>query len=114
MNDLEQRGLLESTVVVWMGEFGRTPKINQLRGRDHYPAAWSAVLVGGGIKGGSVVGRTSKDGSTVEERPLRVPDFLATVCHALGINPKGSNLSNTGRPITLVDKAARPIREVLA
>jgi uncharacterized protein (DUF1501 family) len=114
MNDLEQRGLLESTLVVWMGEFGRTPRINQLKGRDHYPAAWSAVLAGGGIKGGSVVGRTSKDGSTIEERPITVPDLLATICHALGIEPKGTNLSNVGRPIAIVDKAAKPVREILA
>jgi len=114
MNDLEQRGLLESTLVVWMGEFGRTPKINQLKGRDHYPAAWSAVLAGGGIKGGAVVGRTSKDGSTVEERPVTVPDLLATICHPLGIDPTSSNLSNVGRPIAIVDKAAKPVREILA
>jgi hypothetical protein len=113
MNDLDQRGLLDSTLIVWMGEFGRTPKINQLKGRDHYPAAWSAVLAGGGIKGGTVVGRTSADGSTVEERPATVPDFLATICLALGIDPTESNLSNVGRPISIVDKAARPIREVL-
>jgi uncharacterized protein (DUF1501 family) len=113
MNDLEQRGLLESTLVVWMGEFGRSPKINQLKGRDHYPAAWTAALSGGGIQGGSVVGKTSADGSTVEEKPVTVPDFLATVCLALGIDPTGSNLSNVGRPIPIVDKTAKPLREIL-
>jgi uncharacterized protein (DUF1501 family) len=113
MDDLDQRGLLDSTLVVWMGEFGRTPKINQLKGRDHYPAAWSAVLAGGGIQGGSVIGKTSADGGTVEERPVTVPDFLATVCLALGIDPTGSNLSNVGRPISVVDKAANPLREIL-
>jgi uncharacterized protein (DUF1501 family) len=114
MNDLKDRGLLESTLLVWMGEFGRTPKINNNRGRDHYPAAWTAVLAGGGIKGGQVVGKTSADGGTVEERPVLVPDLLATVCLALGIDPTASNLSNVGRPIHIVDKAARPVREVLA
>ena len=114
MNDLEQRGLLDSTLIVWMGEFGRTPKINQLKGRDHYPAAWSAVLAGGGIQGGSVLGKTSANGSTVEDRPVTVPDFLATVCLALSIDPTENNLSNIGRPIPIVDKAAHPLREVLA
>src|SRR5262245_8161542 len=59
MNDLKSRGLLDSTLIVWMGEFGRTPTINGARGRDHYPNAWSTVLAGGGIKGGQVVGKTS-------------------------------------------------------
>src|SRR5262249_10539838 len=80
MAHLEERGLLDSTLIVWMGEFGRTPGINPRNGRDHYPAAWSVVLGGGGIRGGQVVGRTSKDGSKVEERPVAVPDLMATIC----------------------------------
>jgi hypothetical protein len=111
--DLKERGLLASTLVVWMGEFGRTPKINGNNGRDHYPRAWTAALAGGGIKGGQVVGRTSADGSTVEERPVNLPDLLATVLQSLGIDSAGQNLSNTGRPISLVEKSARPIAEVL-
>jgi hypothetical protein len=114
MEDLHQRGLLDSTLIVWMGEFGRTPKINPSNGRDHFPNAWSTVLAGGGIKGGQVVGRTSKDGTTVESRPVSVPDFLATVCRALGIDPRKQNLSNVGRPIRIADKSARVIEEVLA
>ena len=82
MEDLRLRGLLDSTLIVWMGEFGRTPKINPQAGRDHYPNAWSTALAGGGIRGGQVVGRTSSDGTKVEERPVSVPDFLATVCGA--------------------------------
>jgi hypothetical protein len=112
--DLGQRGLLERTVVVWMGEFGRTPVINSRQGRDHYPAAWTTVLGGGGIQGGSVIGRTSKDGLAVEDRPVAVPDLLATICLALGIDAEKQNLSNVGRPIRIVDKSAKPIREVLA
>jgi hypothetical protein len=111
--DLKDRGLLDSTLVVWMGEFGRTPKINGNNGRDHYPHAWTTVLAGGGIKGGQVVGRTSADGSTVEERPVSLPDLLATVLQALGIDPAGQNVSNTGRPIRLVEKSARPLTEVV-
>src|SRR5262249_15351113 len=91
MDDLKQRGLLDSTLLVWMGEFGRTPKINPQKGRDHFPNAWSTVLAGGGIQGGQVVGRTSADGTTVEERAVNVPDLLATVCQALGIDPLKPN-----------------------
>ncbi|HEV3081151.1 MAG TPA: DUF1501 domain-containing protein [Gemmataceae bacterium] len=114
MEDLRERGLLDTTLVVWMGEFGRTPKINPQKGRDHFPNAWSAVLAGGGIKGGQAIGRTSKDGMKVEERACSVPDLLATVCLGIGVDPEKQNMSNVGRPIRIVDKAARPITEVLA
>ncbi|HVW02852.1 MAG TPA: DUF1501 domain-containing protein, partial [Planctomycetaceae bacterium] len=67
MHDLEQQGRLDDVLIVWMGEFGRTPKINPTGGRDHYPQAWSVVLAGGGIKGGQVIGRTSADGTDVED-----------------------------------------------
>ncbi len=113
MEDLNDRGLLDTTTVVWMGEFGRTPKITAQKGRDHFPNAWSVVLGGGGIKGGQVVGRTSKDGMTVEDRPVNVPDLLATVCLALGINPDKTNTSNVDRPIRIVDRSARPILELV-
>src|SRR5207237_9343999 len=86
MTDLSERGLLDSTLIVWMGEFGRTPKINPQQGRDHYPNAWSTVLCGGGIKGGQAYGKTSADGTTVEDNPTAVADFLATVVQAAGIN----------------------------
>jgi hypothetical protein len=114
LDDLKARGLLETTTVVWMGEFGRTPKINGNTGRDHFPNAWTTVLCGGGIKGGQAYGRTSKDGMTVEEHAVTTTDLLATVCTGLGIDPSKQNLSNVGRPIRIVDKAAKPIREVLA
>ncbi len=114
LTDLKDRGLLETTVVAWMGEFGRTPRLNPGAGRDHYPNAWSVVLGGGGIKGGQILGRTSKDGSTVEEKPVRVPDLLATVCQAIGVDPLKQNLSNIGRPIRIVQKDAKALKEVLA
>ncbi len=114
MNDLRGRGLLDSTLVVWMGEFGRTPIINPRNGRDHYPAAWSMVLGGGGIRGGQVVGRTSADGGTVEERPVAVADLLATICLALGLDPARQNMSNVGRPIRLAEPGAEPLRGILA
>lgn len=114
MEDLESRGLLDSTMIVWMGEFGRTPTINRSNGRDHFPNAWSTVLAGGGIKGGQVVGRTSADGTTVEQRQVSVPDLVATVCKGLGLDPLKQNMSNVGRPIRIADRAARPIEEILA
>lgn len=113
MHDLKQRGLLDSTLIVWMGEFGRTPKINLNAGRDHYPNAWSTVLAGGGIRGGQVVGATSHDGTDVEQRPVSAPDFISTICSALGIDPRKQNESNVGRPIRIADPSAEPIREVV-
>jgi len=114
LEDLKDRGRLETTLLVWMGEFGRTPGINPRQGRDHYPKAWSLVLGGGGIRGGQVVGRTSPDGMTVEDRPVSTPDLMATICLAMGLDPRKQNISNVGRPIRLVYPVAKPIREVLS
>jgi hypothetical protein len=114
LEDLDQHGLLDTTLVVWMGEFGRTPRINQQQGRDHFPSAWSTVLCGGGIKGGTVHGKTSPDGMAIKDGPVTVPDFLATVAKAVGIDPTLQNISNIGRPIRIVDVGARPIEDVLA
>ena len=114
MADLAARGLLETTTIIWMGEFGRTPRINQGRGRDHFPNAWSAVLAGGGITGGQAFGQTSEDGTKVEGESTSVPDLLATLCRALGIDHTKTNNSNVGRPIRIVDKSAKIIKSVLA
>jgi uncharacterized protein (DUF1501 family) len=114
MADLKDKGLLETTTIVWMGDFGRAPRINGNEGRDHYPNAWSIVLGGGGIKRGQVIGKTSKDGSTVEDHPAVVPDLLATICKAIGVDYDKQNRSNIGRPIRIVDKSAKPLTEVLA
>ena len=114
MDDLKDRGLLDTTTIVWMGEFGRTPKINPQQGRDHFPNAWSTVIAGGGIKGGQAIGKTSKDGMTVEERPTTTLDMLATLCLALGIDFEKTNPSNVGRPIRIVDKPCNPLKEVVA
>ncbi len=113
MKELDERGLLDNTLIVWMGEFGRTPAINSAGGRDHFPQAYSSVLAGGGIRGGQVIGRTSADGMTVEDHPVSVPDLLATVCTAIGVDPMQQNDSNLGRPIRIVDPVAKPISEVL-
>ncbi|MDY3557718.1 DUF1501 domain-containing protein [Gemmata sp. JC673] len=114
MDDLQARGLLDTTTIVWMGEFGRTPRINSNTGRDHWASAWSTVLAGGGIKGGQTVGTTSADGMDVKDRPVSVPDLLATVCTALGLDPAKQNLSHIGRPIRLVESAGVPLKEVVS
>ncbi len=117
ITDLRQRGLLDSTLVIWMGEFGRTPRINKRGakpGRDHYPRAWSTVLAGGGIKGGQVVGKTDTEGAAVVERPTSALDFLATVCQLLGINYQKQNQTPIGRPVRIVDKGAKPLTELFA
>jgi len=114
LSDLRERGMLEDTLVVWMGEFGRTPKINGSQGRDHWPDAWSTVLCGGGIKGGQVVGASGKGGEGVENRPVTPPEFLATICTAVGIDPAKENISTIGRPISIVEKGAQPLKELVS
>jgi hypothetical protein len=114
MRDLKERGLLETTLIVWMGEFGRTPKFPRPDGRDHWPNSFSAVLAGGGIKGGQVIGDTGPDGAGIKERPVSVPEFLATVCQALGIDHQKQNASNVGRPIRIVAPGTKAVQEALA
>ncbi len=112
MLDLKASGLLEQTTICWMGEFGRTPQINEMGGRDHFPNAWSCVLAGAGIVGGSVVGKTSPDGMEVVDRPVTAPDFLATLCRAVGVDPATENIAEDRRPIKIVEGTA--IEEILA
>jgi uncharacterized protein (DUF1501 family) len=113
MRDLKDRGLLESTTILWMGEFGRTPKINASSGRDHFPTAWSAVLAGGGIKGGQAYGKTSEDGTTVVDGKTSVQDLLATLCEAIGIGQYAANQHPNGRPIPIASEG-QAIQEILA
>ncbi len=101
--DLKRHGLLERTLVVWMGEFGRTPKINPNAGRDHFPKVFNVALAGGGIKGGQVIGRSNADGTEVKDRPVSVPDLLASICHALKVDPTKETMTPIGRPIKIVD-----------
>ena len=112
MRDLKDRGLLETTTILWMGEFGRTPKINSQGGRDHFPQAWTCVLGGGGIAGGQAYGKTSDDGMEVEENKCSVGNILATLCSALGVDPQDQHETNTGRPVAIVDD--EPIDDLLA
>ncbi len=113
MSDLRDRGLLESTLIIWMGEFGRTPNINNNQGRDHFPNAWSTGLGGAGIRGGQVIGDTGTDGMEVRDRPVTVAQFYTTICAALGIDPEKENFSSGGRPIRIVDQGGEPIKELL-
>jgi uncharacterized protein (DUF1501 family) len=101
--DLKQRGLLERTLVIWMGEFGRTPRINLTSGRDHFPTAFNLALAGCGVKGGQAIGATDKLGTEVAERPVTVSDLFCTFCKALGIAPRKENQTNVGRPLKIVE-----------
>src|SRR5262249_43868661 len=112
ITDLRQRGMLERTLVIWMGEFGRTPKINPRAGRDHYPRAFNVVLAGGGIRGGQVIGETDAGGEEITNRPVLVNDLFRTIYTALGIDPSRENMSRIGRPIKLVD-GGEVIRELI-
>ena len=112
MSDLESRGLLEHTTIAWMGEFGRTPKINESGGRDHFPNAWSCVLAGAGVAGGSIIGKTSANGMEVTDQPVTAPDLLATICEAVGVDPETENMADDRRPIKISE--GTPISQALA
>ncbi len=113
LKDLADRKLLASTLVVCMGDFGRTPKINGNDGRDHYPQAWSAVLAGGGVRGGVVHGATDAAGAQVVGTRTSVPDLLATVATLAGMDPGHTQTTPVGRPISLTDNG-QPIRAIMA
>lgn len=112
MEDLDDRGLLDTTTILWMGEFGRTPQINGGAGRDHFPDAWSAVLAGGGIRGGQAHGSTSDDGQMVVDGETGTGDLLATFCAAAGIDPSRQNISDIGRPFKIAE--GQPIADILS
>lgn len=111
VNDLKDRGLLEKTVVLWIGEFGRTPKINPRGGRDHYPRVFNAAMAGGGIKGGQVIGASSKDGSDIKDSPVTPNDLFCTVCQSLSVDPAKENMSPLGRPMKIVDGGS-PVKKL--
>jgi uncharacterized protein (DUF1501 family) len=102
LDDLADRGLLESTLVVWMGDFGRTPIINKAAGRDHWPWCYSMVLAGGGIRGGRVIGESDRNGAYPKTDPMSPADIHATVFRALGYDPHVPTYqSSEGRPFPL-------------
>ncbi len=111
IQDLRDRGRLERTLVIWMGEFGRTPRINANSGRDHFPRAYSVALAGAGIKGGQAIGATNEAGTEITRQPVTVPDLFCTFCHALSIDPRKENMTPIGRPIKIVD-GGQYIREL--
>ena len=102
-SDLEQRGMLQDTTIVWMGEFGRTPRINQDTGRDHWAASWSVMLGGGGLQGGIAVGKTDKDGTSCDSQAYLPGDIWATVAYALGIPLDTVHTSKNGRPMKIAN-----------
>lgn len=112
LDELERRGLADQTLVVWMGDFGRTPKINGNDGRDHHPAAWSAVLAGAGIRGGIAHGETDAEGAKVVKDAVPVPNLLATIATVLGLDPGDTAISPAGRPIALTDHGV-PVKSLL-
>jgi hypothetical protein len=113
LEDLQQRGHLQDTLVIWMGEVGRTPYINNRVGRDHYVNGWTIVLAGGLVKGGVQYGETNANGVGVKDKPVTEGDFFATVYTALGINPRVRHFVGS-RPIWATPEDAKPVREVLA
>ncbi|MFT7641228.1 MAG: hypothetical protein ACI9G1_002974, partial [Pirellulaceae bacterium] len=113
LDDLEERGILDDTLVVWMGEIGRTPRINNRSGRDHYVRSWTTALAGGGVKGGLVYGASDKDGVDVKDNPVTEGDFFATVYSALGIDPAAENFSGV-RPIPLAPFGHNVVKDILA
>ena len=113
LDDLQQRGMLESTLVITLGEFGRTPKINGSLGRDHFANAWSCSLSGCGIRGGTVYGKTSDDGQTVADGEMNAGDLYATIFAALGINHEKEYMVGS-RPVPITDFGSTPCEEVLA
>jgi hypothetical protein len=108
LTDLDNRGMLEETMVVLATEFGRTPKINDNKGRDHSPTAFSCALAGGGIRGGQVYGETDTTGKFVKSEKVDVPDFNATIAYALGMPLEKTVYSPSGRPFRVADKG-KPI-----
>ncbi len=112
LHDLEQRGMLDETLVVWMGEFGRTPKINGNASRDHWPNCYTVLLAGGGVKRGFVYGKSDKTGSQPAENPVTPDDIAATIHYLLGIDPQSIVYDTQNRPLMI--SSGEPILEVLA
>jgi hypothetical protein len=112
LNDLQDRGLLDETLVLWMGEFGRTPKINKNISRDHWPKCYTSLLAGGGIQGGAVYGRSDRTGAFPDRDPVTTGDLAATVYNLLGIDHETEVRDNLNRPLPIAD--GRPVSEIIA
>ena len=112
LEDLHQRGMLDSTLVCNLSEFGRTPKINPAGGRDHWPQCWTVYFAGGGVKGGRVVGKSDDIGAYPVERPVKPSEVVATIYHSLGLNLETHLPGPNSRPFALVDYGTQPITEL--
>jgi hypothetical protein len=112
LEDLASRGLLDSTMVVAMGEFGRTPKINPAGGRDHWPQCWTMSLAGGGVKGGQVIGSSDEIGAYPKDRPVPAASVAATILYGLGVDLDKELPGLQGRPMPVVDRGIEPVREL--
>ena len=112
LDELEERGLLDDTLVVWMGEFGRTPKINDNKSRDHWPQCYSVLLAGGGVKRGFIYGSSDAQAAYPDEHPVRPDDLAATMYHLLGIDPETEVRDTADRPLAI--SSGKPIRAVIA
>jgi arylsulfatase A-like enzyme len=112
LEDLHDRGLLQNTLVLAMGEFGRTPKVNPAGGRDHWTNCWTILMGGGGIKGGQVIGASDEIGGYPRDRPIAPPDVAATIYKALGIDIETPIIGPANRPVPVVDYGHDPINEL--
>ena len=112
IEDLDQRGMLDKTLVCNLAEFGRTPKINPAGGRDHWPQCWTVYFAGGGVKGGRVVGKSDEIGAYPAERPVKPAEVVATIYHSLGLDLETHLPGPNGRPFPLVDYGTQPIKEL--
>jgi Protein of unknown function (DUF1501) len=112
LEDLQQRGLLKDTMVVAMGEFGRTPKINPAGGRDHWPQCWTVSMAGGGVQGGQVIGASDEIGAYPRDRPVPAGQVAATILHGLGVQLDADLPGPQGRPIRVIDHGIEPITEL--
>jgi hypothetical protein len=110
--DLDDRGLLDDTLVIWMGEFGRTPEINKNASRDHWPDCYSVLLAGGGVKQGFVYGASDERGEKPAENPVRPDDLAATMYYLLGIDPQTEVYDREDRPLVIAD--GEPVYDLLA
>ena len=111
--DLDQRGLLDQTLVVMMGEMGRTPRVNAKGGRDHWTDCYSVVFAGAGIRGGSVYGASDQQAAYIKDKPVHIRDIVATIYYCLGIDPEMAVYDRAGRPIPIAH-GGEPIAEILA
>jgi hypothetical protein len=112
IGDLDDRGMLEETLIVVMGEFGRTPKLNTAAGRDHWPRVFSVVLAGGGVQGGQVIGSSDSVGESPQDRPVTPADLAATIYTLLGIDPKRELRTSDGRPVRVAPYEAEIVSEI--